>query len=53
MDTSTLVTLSGSFFKSVGEILADLKRQDIARIDVDLLHLKRTVLSEQLEDFKT
>ncbi len=43
----------GGFLKSVGEILADLKRQDISNIDLELLRLKRTQLAEKLDDFKS
>lgn len=53
MDTPTLIALTGGFFKSVGEVLADLKRQELATIDADLLKLKRTQLDEKLEDFKS
>jgi phage-related minor tail protein len=53
MDTSTVIALTGSFLKFVGETLADLKARQIAQIDVDLLRLKRSKLSEALEDFKS
>ncbi len=39
--------------KIAGEVVADLKRQELAKIDVDLLNLKRTVLAEKFEDFKS
>src|SRR5437016_6120365 len=53
MDTSTVVSLTGSFLKLVGEVLADVKRQDLATLDADVLKLKRQVLSEKLEEFKS
>jgi hypothetical protein len=53
MDTSTVVSLTGSFLKLVGEVLADVKRHDLATLDADLLKLKRHVLSEKLEEFKS
>ena len=46
------MSITGGFVQFAGELLADLKRQDIARIDIDLLRLKRTQLSEKLEDTK-
>lgn len=53
MDTTTLISLTGSFLQTVGEVLADLKRQEIVRLDVDLLNLKRSQLAEKLHDFKS
>jgi hypothetical protein len=53
MNTTTLVSIAGKFMEAVGEVLADIKRRDIATIDVDLLNLKRTVLRERLQDFKS
>jgi len=53
METSTVIALTGGFFKFVGEVVADLKRQELATIDADLLNLKRTQLAEKLEDFKS
>jgi hypothetical protein len=52
METAAIIKITGGFLQFVGELLADLKRQDIARIDADLLRLKRTQLREKLEDFK-
>jgi len=52
MDPSTLYSLTGGFLKLVGELLADVKRQDLATLDADVLLLKRHVLSEKLEEFK-
>lgn len=53
MDTSTVISLTGSFLKFVGESVADLKREELAKIDVDLLNLKRSQLAEKLADFNT
>jgi hypothetical protein len=53
MDITTIISLTGCFLQTVGEVLADLKRQDIARLDVDLLNLKRSQLAEKLDDFKS
>jgi hypothetical protein len=52
MDTSTVISLTGSFLKFIGEALAEVKRQDLATLDADLLKLKRELLSEKLEEFK-
>jgi hypothetical protein len=53
MDTSTIISLTGGFLKFVGETLADVKRQDLANVDAELLKLKRRVLAENLEEFKS
>lgn len=53
METSTIISLTGGFFKFVGDVIADLKSQELATINVDLLNLKRTQLTEKLEEFKT
>jgi len=56
MDTSTIISfisLTGNFLKFVGETLADVKRQDLANVDAELLKLKRRVLAENLEEFKS
>ena len=53
MDTSTIISLTGDFLKFVGETLADVKRQDLANVDAELLKLKRRVLAENLEEFKS
>lgn len=52
MDTSAVISITGGFLQFAGELLAELKRQDIAQIDADLLRLKRNQLREKLEDFK-
>ncbi|MDB5291873.1 MAG: hypothetical protein JWL69_3114 [Phycisphaerales bacterium] len=49
MDTSAVIS---GFLQFAGELLAELKRQDIAQIDADLLRLKRDTLREKLEDVK-
>ncbi len=51
MDTTTVISLTVPFLKMVGEVVADLKRQELAQLDVDLLKVKRTELSERLDDF--
>ncbi len=53
MNTSTIISVSGSFLKFVGEALADVKRQDLSNVDAELLTLKRRVLAEKLEEFKS
>lgn len=53
MEISTVISTTVSFVKFAGEVIADLKRQELARIDADLLGLKRTVLTEKLEEFKS
>lgn len=50
MDTSSVISLTGAFLKTVGEVVADVKR---SRVDADLLRLKRKYLSEKLEDFES
>lgn len=52
METSTAITLGGAFLKLVGNELADIKSRRLADIDLELLELKQTVLSEKLEAFK-
>jgi hypothetical protein len=49
MDTSTLLSVTGGFVKYVGEVLAELKRQDLAQVDAELLKLKRTNRESQDE----
>jgi hypothetical protein len=53
MDTPTVISLTGGFLKFVGELVADLKREELAKIDIDLLDLKRSCLAERLADFKS
>lgn len=53
MDTTTLISLTGTFLQTVGEVVADLTRRDLATINVDLLNLERTELAEKLDDFKS
>ena len=52
METSTIVSLTGKFLQVVGEVLADVKRQDLADADAKMLRFKRGLLSENLEHFK-
>jgi len=51
MGTQELFSVTGSFLKFVGELLADTRKQNLARIDADVLQLKRTVLAEKLQEF--
>jgi hypothetical protein len=53
MGISTVISLTAGFMKYAGEIIADLKRQELARIDIEMLNLKRTQLSERLEEFNS
>jgi hypothetical protein len=48
MDTS----LTPTFIKLVGQVLADVKRRDLATINADLLRLKRDSLNDGLRKFK-
>jgi hypothetical protein len=49
MDISTVISATGTFIKFAGEVIADLKRRDIATIDAELLNLKKNELKVQLE----
>jgi hypothetical protein len=53
MEISTVISTTGSFIKFAGEVIADLKRQELARIDAALLNLKKTVLTKKFEEFKS
>ncbi|HEV3384204.1 MAG TPA: hypothetical protein VG097_05280, partial [Gemmata sp.] len=53
MEISTVISTTGGFVKFAGEVIADLKRQELARIDIELLNLKKTVLMEKFEEFKS
>jgi len=53
MDTSTVISVSGTFLKLVGEVLGEVKRQDLANINAEFLRRKRNILSEKLEQFKS
>lgn len=53
MDTPSIISVVGNFLKFVGEVVADLKRQDHARLDLELLRLKRQMLAERLEEFNS
>ncbi len=52
MEISTVISATGSFIKFAGKMIADLKRQELARIDAELLNLKKTQLTEKLDEFK-
>jgi hypothetical protein len=52
METSVILGTAGKFISMSGEILAELKRRDIATIDADLLRLKRERMSEALEQWR-
>jgi hypothetical protein len=52
MDASTAASLASNFLQAVGELVADLKRRELAEIDLDLLRLKRDELRRKLEDLK-
>jgi hypothetical protein len=52
LDTAKIIAISGGFIQFVGGVLADLKRQELSQIDIDLLRLKSTQLGEKLDDFK-
>jgi hypothetical protein len=52
MSISTVVSITTAFIKFTGEVLAELKGQDLTQIDVALLNLKRSSLAEELEDCK-
>jgi len=53
MEPSTAMKLTGAFDKFTGDTLSDLKRTELATIDLDLLRLKRNVLSDRLEDLES
>lgn len=52
METSLLLSITGGFYRFAGELLADLKRQEIAKLDGELLRHKRMQLAEKLEEFE-
>lgn len=52
VESSVILGMAGKFVSKSGEILADLKRRDIATIDADLLKLKREKMSEALEQLR-
>jgi hypothetical protein len=53
MEISTVISTTANFMKFAGEIIAGLKRQEFARIDAELLNLKKTLLTERFEEFKS
>jgi hypothetical protein len=52
MSLSTVVAVTGPFIKLIGDGLADLKRQRLADIDLEVLRLQRTVWAEKLQDLR-
>ncbi|WP_442485610.1 hypothetical protein [Aeoliella sp. SH292] len=52
MDAAITTELVGAFIKFTGETLAELKRQPLTEIDLDLLRLKREILGERLQDLE-
>lgn len=52
MEPSVATKLTGAFVKFAGESIAELKRAELATIELDLLRLKREVLAERLEDLE-
>jgi hypothetical protein len=52
MNLSTVVTVTGPFVKFIGDALAEVKRQRLADIDLDVLRLHRTNWAEKLEECK-
>src|SRR5260370_15337943 len=50
MSFSTVLTVTGPFIKLTGEVLADLKRQELAEIDLDRLKLDKSKLAEALAE---
>src|SRR5689334_6880260 len=52
MDPTKIIQLASQFHTVAGKVLDDLKRSDLATVDLDMLNLKRSVLAEGLEDFK-
>jgi hypothetical protein len=50
VEPSVAIQLTGTFVKFVGETVAELKR---AAVDLDLLRLKRGVLTERLKDLES
>jgi hypothetical protein len=52
VDASAIVSIGTAFQTAVGGILSDLKRQEIAKIDIELLELKRKDLLHRYETFQ-
>jgi hypothetical protein len=48
MDAFTSLTVP--FYKSVAQVLDELKRQEAARIDIELLNVKRKTLAEKRDE---
>ncbi|MFL5244671.1 MAG: hypothetical protein ACJ8FY_21425 [Gemmataceae bacterium] len=52
MSLATVVAITGPFIKFVGDMLADLKREESGKTDLALFDLQRTVLNERFGDYK-
>jgi hypothetical protein len=52
VDASTYLSTGATFIAKVGEALAELKRADIAKVDAEMLRLKRGYLAELWEETK-
>ncbi len=52
MSLSTVIAITSPFMTFVGQMVADLKRQESGKIDLAQLDLQRTVLTERFEDYK-
>ena len=50
MSLPTVIAATGPFLKLVGEVLADLKRQELADIDIAFLDLQRSKLADGLRE---
>jgi hypothetical protein len=52
VESSGILGMASKFVSISGEMLADLKRREIATIDADLLRLKREQMAEALEQLR-
>ena len=52
MEPTTVLSLTGTFLKLVGDTLDAVKRQELADVDAAWLRLKREQLSEKLDEYK-
>lgn len=53
MEISAGISFTTAFTKFVGAIVADLKREELAKINLELLNLKRNELADRLADYKS
>ena len=53
MTTDPVIGILMDFLKMVGEVLAGLKRMELADIDAEILRLRRRRLAEGLDEFKS